>query len=73
MRLLNDFFTFQKIFQIGAIVFSFLFLVLTIQMYANISAVVKTVVTKRNHFFVFISFILVIVSILLFILGFVIL
>jgi len=73
MELLNNFFTFQKIFQIGAIVFSFLFIVLTVQMYANISQEVKTVVTKRNTFFVFVSLLLVIISVLLFILGFVIL
>jgi len=73
MELLNNFFTFQKIFQIAAVVFSFLFLVLTIQMYANIVKVVKTVVTKRNTAFVFISLILIVISILLFILGFVIL
>jgi len=73
MELINNIFTFDKVFQIGAIVFSFLFLVLTIQMFANIKQVVKTVVTTRNHMFVFISGILVVISLLLFFLGFVIL
>jgi len=73
MEILSEFFTFQKIFQVGAIIFSFLFMVLTIQMYANIKQEVKTVVTRRNTLFIFISTLLVVISILLFILGFVIL
>ncbi|MFH0773707.1 MAG: hypothetical protein V1922_05355 [bacterium] len=73
MQLLSNFFTFQKLFQVGAIVLSFLSLVLTIQMYANISQVVKTVVTKRNKAFVLISALIIVISVLLFILGFVIL
>ena len=73
MKQLNDFFTFKHVFQTGAIVFSFLFIVITIQMYADVSRVVRTVVTKRNHAFIFTALILIITSILLFILGFVIL
>ena len=73
MDQLSNLFTFHIVFKIGALVFSFLFLVLTIQMFANISEVAKTVVTKRNTAFIFITGLLVVISILLFILGFVIL
>lgn len=73
MELLANFFTLQRIFQVGALVFSFLFLIFSIQIYANINQIAKTVVTKRNGTIVFISSLLIIISILLFILGFVIL
>ncbi len=73
MDILINFFTFQNIFKAGAIVFSFLFIVLTIQMYANVSRISKTVVTKRNGVFITITLFLIFISILLFILGFVIL
>ena len=73
MDLINSIFTLNKMFQIGAIVFSFLFVVLTIQMYANVREVVRTVVTSRNHMFVLVTAILIAISVLLFILGFVIL
>lgn len=73
MELLANFFTLRRIFQVGALVFSFLFIIFSIQIYANINQIAKTVVTKRNGAIVFISLLLIIVSILLFILGFVIL
>ena len=73
MEILNSFFTFRKIFQIGGIVFSFLFIVLTIQMFASISQVAKSVLTRGNSLFIFVSLFLIIISVILFILGFVIL
>ena len=73
MELLANFFTLQRIFQVGALVFSFLFIIFSIQIYANINQIAKTVVTKRNGTIVFISSLLIIISILLFILSFVIL
>jgi len=73
MEIVNDFFTLQRIFQAGALVFSFLFIVFSIQIYANINQIAKTVVTQRNGAIIFISSLLMIISILLFILGFVIL
>ena len=73
MDLINSIFTLNKMFQIGAIVFSFLFVVLTIQMFANVREVVRTVRTSRNHMFVLVTAILIAISVLLFILGFVIL
>jgi len=73
MELLNKLFTFTSIFKLGGIIFSFLFLILTIQMNANVSQVVHTVETKRNWAFVLISRLLVFTSIILLILGFAIL
>lgn len=73
MDLINNFFTFERIFQAGGIIFSFLFIVFSIQIYANISQIAKTVVTKRNQAIIFITSLLIGVSVLLFILGFVIL
>lgn len=73
MELLNNFFSFSSIFKIGAIVFSFLFVVLTIQMHANVSQVIKSVVTGHNLFYLTISKVLVAISVLLFLLAFVIL
>ncbi|OIO75193.1 MAG: hypothetical protein AUJ85_03795 [Elusimicrobia bacterium CG1_02_37_114] len=66
MEILNTLFTVQRIIQIGGAVFSFLFIVLTIQMYVQVRSVSKTVRTRRNGYIQMISFILVIISILLF-------
>jgi len=73
MDLLNNLFTLNNIIKVGALVFSFLFIVLTIQIYANTIQASKTVSTKRNTGIVVISLFLVIMSIVLFILGFAIL
>lgn len=73
MELINSLFTLNRLIQVGALVFSFLFIVLTIQMYANIVQATKTVSTKRNTAIVMISALLIVISVLLFILGFVIL
>lgn len=71
--MLSNFFTLQKILKAGALVFSFLFIILSIQVFANITQIAKTVVTKRNGAIIFISSFLIIVSVLLFIFGFLIL
>ena len=68
--LLNSFFTIQNAVKIGGMVFSFLFIVLTIQMYVQVGSVSKTVRTRRNGYIQAISFILVIISILLFLSAF---
>lgn len=73
MELIDNLFTLNRVIQIGALVFSFLFIVLTIQMYANIVQATKTVSTKRNTGIVILSGSLIIISVVLFILGFVIL
>lgn len=73
MELIDNLFTLNRVIQIGALVFSFLFIVLTIQMYANIVQATKTVSTKRNTGIVVLSGSLIIISVVLFILGFVIL
>jgi hypothetical protein len=73
MEIVNTIFTFERIFQVGALVFSFLFIIFSIQIYANIKQIAKTVVTKRNGAILLITSLLMIISILLFILGFVIL
>jgi hypothetical protein len=73
MEILNNFFSFNSVFKVGAIVFSFLFVVLTIQMHANVSQVIKSVVTGQNLFYLTISKVLVAISVLLFLLAFVIL
>lgn len=73
MELIENIFTLNRVIQIGGLVFSFLFIVLTIQIYANIVQASKTVSTKRNTGIVMISGLLVVISVVLFILGFVIL
>jgi len=73
MEALSNFFSFDGMFKVGAIAFSFLFVVLTIQMHANVSQVIKSVITSRNIFYLTISKILVAISVLLFLLAFVIL
>jgi len=73
MEIFNLLFSLNRIIQVGAIVLSFLFIVLTIQSYANIILATKTLSTKRNTAIVMVSTLLIIVSVLLFILGFVIL
>lgn len=73
MELIDNLFTLNRVIQIGALVFSFLFIVLTIQMYANIVQATKTVSTKRNTGIVILSGSIIIISVVLFILGFVIL
>jgi len=73
MEIFNLLFSLNRIIQVGAIVLSFLFIVLTIQSYANIILATKTLSTKRNTAIVMVSALLIIVSVLLFILGFVIL
>lgn len=73
MELINSLFTLNRLIQIGALVFSFLFIVLTIQSYANIVQATKTVSTKRNTGIVMVSALLIVISVLLFVLGFVIL
>jgi hypothetical protein len=70
MSFLSSLFTIERVIQIGGMVFSFLFLVLTIQMYVQVGSVSKTVRTKRNGYMLTISFILIIISILLFLSAF---
>ncbi|MCX6732874.1 MAG: hypothetical protein NTV98_05025 [Candidatus Roizmanbacteria bacterium] len=70
MEILNSLFTIQRIIQVGGVVFSFLFIVLTLQMYVQVGAVSKTVRTRRNGYIQAISLILVIISILLFLSAF---
>jgi hypothetical protein len=70
MDILNSIFTVQNIVKVGGAVFSFLFIVLTIQMYVQVGAAAKTVRTRRNGYMQMISLILVIISILLFLSAF---
>jgi len=65
MANIDSIFTIQNILKIAGIVFSFLFIVLSIQMYVQVNSVAKTVQTGRNTYIITISFILIIISIVL--------
>lgn len=71
MEVLNNIFTLQKALQFAGIVFSFFSFIFSIQLYANLHQVMEVVATKRNRGFQFISLLLIIISILLFIAAFV--